>query len=115
MEVDFKVMLTFLEFYRAMVKFVNYKLYADMGLAYPPKRDTKRDEASAEVAALEAEMREAGLARQAQAELEKQEDAEVTKGMEQDFGAETEEALALQRKQAEVTKGMEQDFGAETE
>jgi len=104
MEVDFRVMLTFLEFYRAMVKFVNYKLYADMGLAYPPKRDTKRDEASAEVAALEAEMREAGLARQAQQELEKQEDEEVSKGMQQDFGAETEEALALQRKQAEQTR-----------
>merc|ERR1719213_215781 len=59
-EVDFRVMLTFLEFYRAMVKFVNYKLYSDLGLEYPPKRHEAKDRASAEVAALEAEMREAG-------------------------------------------------------
>merc|ERR1740127_381983 len=59
-EVDFRVMLTFLEFYRAMVKFINFKLYADLGLAYPPKRHGKRDSASAEVSALEVEMREAG-------------------------------------------------------
>ena len=30
-------MLTFLEFYRAMVKFVNFRLYSELGLAYPPK------------------------------------------------------------------------------
>merc|ERR1740138_1495447 len=64
-EVDFKVMLTFLDFYRAMVKFINFKLYADMGLAYPPKRIMEKDESSAEVAALEVEMREAGKEREA--------------------------------------------------
>lgn len=64
-QVDFRVMLTFLEFYRAMVKlhswcfgqwaircncmrlcchgsqssprFVNFRLYSDLGLAYPPR------------------------------------------------------------------------------
>jgi len=46
-EVDFRVMLTFLEFYRAMVKFVNFRLYADLGLSYPPKRNTLRDSGSA--------------------------------------------------------------------
>merc|ERR1719476_935033 len=67
-EVDFRVMLTFLEFYRAMGKFINFKLYADLGLAYPPKRHVYKDSSSAEVAALEVEMREAGKAREAQAQ-----------------------------------------------
>jgi Pescadillo N-terminus len=30
--VDYKVMLTFLEFYIALMKFVNHKLFADLGL-----------------------------------------------------------------------------------
>lgn len=37
MDVDYKIMLTFLEFYEAMLKFVNYKLYNSLNLAYPPK------------------------------------------------------------------------------
>merc|ERR1740138_616522 len=72
-EVDFRVMLTFLEFYRAVVKFCNFKLYADLGLAYPPKRIMEKDETSAEVAALEVEMRAAGKERQVKAEEEAKE------------------------------------------
>jgi pescadillo protein len=30
-DVDYKVMSTFLEFYRALLKFVNFKLYTDLG------------------------------------------------------------------------------------
>jgi pescadillo protein len=36
-DVDFRVMLTFLEFYSTMLGFVNYKLYSDLNLHYPPK------------------------------------------------------------------------------
>lgn len=36
-DVDYKVMSTFLEFYQALVKFVNYKLFTDCGLQYPIK------------------------------------------------------------------------------
>jgi pescadillo protein len=36
-DVDFRVMLTFLEFYTTMLGFVNYKLYSDLNLHYPPK------------------------------------------------------------------------------
>jgi pescadillo protein len=36
-EVDYRVMGTFLEFYLTMVKFVNYKLYAMGKLEYPPE------------------------------------------------------------------------------
>lgn len=36
-DVDFKIMATFLEFYTTLLGFVNYKLYSDLGLVYPPK------------------------------------------------------------------------------
>lgn len=36
-DVDFKIMATFLEFYTTLLGFVNYKLYSDQGLVYPPK------------------------------------------------------------------------------
>ncbi|EGR30982.1 pescadillo family protein, putative [Ichthyophthirius multifiliis] len=34
-EVDYKVMLTFLEFYEILVKFVNFKLFSNLGIKYP--------------------------------------------------------------------------------
>lgn len=43
-DVDFKVMGTFLEVYITLLTFVNYKLYADKGLMYPPKVDTHKQE-----------------------------------------------------------------------
>lgn len=36
-DVDYRVMLTFLEFYETMLKFVNFKLYSSLNLKYPPK------------------------------------------------------------------------------
>jgi pescadillo len=33
--VDYKVMGTFLEFYRALLKFINFKLFTDLGHKYP--------------------------------------------------------------------------------
>mmetsp|Transcript_79269 Transcript_79269/g.222471 ORF Transcript_79269/g.222471 Transcript_79269/m.222471 type:complete len:616 (+) Transcript_79269:109-1956(+) len=103
-EVDFRVMLTFLEFYRAMVKFVNFRLYADLGLSYPPKRNSLRENNSAEVAALEVEMREAGKAREAAADAGEKADAEVSATVAADFGAESEEAKEMQRRVAEQTR-----------
>ncbi|KAG1461583.1 hypothetical protein G6F56_005697 [Rhizopus delemar] len=38
-DVDFRVMLTFLEFYRTLVGFVNFKLYNELNMTYPPKLD----------------------------------------------------------------------------
>lgn len=99
-EVDFRVMLTFLEFYRAMVKFVNFKLYSDLGLAYPPKRHSERDDAGAEVAALEAEMREAGEAREAQNEQDEKDNAGVAADVAADFGEQSKEAVEMQRQLA---------------
>ncbi|KAJ3115785.1 mRNA-binding ribosome synthesis protein nop7, partial [Nowakowskiella sp. JEL0407] len=46
-DVDFKVMGTFLELYQTHLGFVNFKLYTDAGLSYPPKIDLKKDDGSA--------------------------------------------------------------------
>ena len=35
-DVDFRIMLTFLDFYETFLTFVNFKLYHDTGLVYPP-------------------------------------------------------------------------------
>lgn len=103
-EVDFRVMLTFLEFYRAVVKFVNFKLYAEIGSEYPPRRDAIKDSASAEVAALEIEMKEAGKAREAQSKKGEEDDAAVAKDVAEDFGDQSEEAKEMRRKLAEANR-----------
>ena len=36
LDVDYRVMTTFLDFYIVLMKFVNYKLYSSIGLKYPP-------------------------------------------------------------------------------
>lgn len=35
-DVDYRVMTTFLDFYIVLIKFVNFKLYSSIGLKYPP-------------------------------------------------------------------------------
>ena len=42
-DVDFRIMLTFLEFYSTLLHFVLFKLYTDAGLVYPPKLDIKKN------------------------------------------------------------------------
>ena len=51
-DVDYRVMLTFLEFYLAMMGFVNYKLYHDNQLRYPPVLDTKLEDNAAGIVAV---------------------------------------------------------------
>ena len=46
-EVDYRVMGTFLEFYMVLIRFVNFKLYASLGLRYPPQIDEQLENATA--------------------------------------------------------------------
>lgn len=45
-------MLTFLEFYRTLLSFVNHKLYTDINLNYPPRFDSQKDANDAGLSAL---------------------------------------------------------------
>ena len=36
-DIDYKVIGTFHEFYSQLLRFVNYKLYSELGIQYPPK------------------------------------------------------------------------------
>lgn len=41
-DIDFRIMLTFLEFYSTLLHFVLFKLYSDSDLVYPPPIDTDK-------------------------------------------------------------------------
>ena len=51
-DVDFRILLTFLELYRTLISFVSYKLYTDENLVYPPPIDRELDEQGETVGAL---------------------------------------------------------------
>ena len=51
-DVDYRVMLTFLEFYQTLLQFVNFKLYNTLGVCYPPVVDSRLDEAAAGLASI---------------------------------------------------------------
>ncbi|BFZ53039.1 mRNA-binding ribosome synthesis protein nop7 [Savitreella phatthalungensis] len=54
-DVDFRIMLTFLEFYQTFVGFVNYRLYTELGFIYPPKIDDALDDQAGGLASLTTE------------------------------------------------------------
>jgi pescadillo protein len=51
-DVDLQVMLSFLDFYRAFIGFVNYRLFSELGLVYPPKLDISKEAIGAGLDAL---------------------------------------------------------------
>ncbi|KAG0139557.1 hypothetical protein CROQUDRAFT_54535 [Cronartium quercuum f. sp. fusiforme G11] len=51
-DVDFRIMLTFLELYQTLLGFVFYRLFQSINLIYPPKLDFEKDEAGAGLGAL---------------------------------------------------------------
>jgi pescadillo protein len=50
-DIDFRIMGTFIEFYTTLLGFINYRLYTSIGLVYPPKFDSTRDDEGAELGA----------------------------------------------------------------
>jgi pescadillo len=90
--VDFRVMLTFLEFYRAFIGFVNYKLYLDAGFAYPPR--LAADEEDAGVGLMSLKLEETAEGRRADAQ---EEDSAVALGGVDASGALPEAAALAQR------------------
>lgn len=42
-DIDYEIMLSFLELYTGLVKFVNFKLYKDIGLNYPPPLENSEE------------------------------------------------------------------------
>ncbi|GBF98730.1 hypothetical protein Rsub_11279 [Raphidocelis subcapitata] len=58
-DVDYRVMLTFLDFYSTLLRFVMFKLYHGLGLRYPPLMDDALSAQAAELAAIMADI--AGL------------------------------------------------------
>lgn len=59
-DVDYRIMGTFVDFYATLLGFVNFRLYTSVGLIYPPKFDSVRDERGAELAAFTLEGRKVG-------------------------------------------------------
>lgn len=51
-DLDFRIMLTFLELYQTLLGFVFFKLFTDINLVYPPKLDEALDENGAGIGAL---------------------------------------------------------------
>ncbi|KAM7278312.1 hypothetical protein ACFE04_005446 [Oxalis oulophora] len=51
-DVDFNVMLTFLEFYETLLSFINFKLYHSINVKYPPVLDPKLEALAADLYAL---------------------------------------------------------------
>ena len=57
MNVDFRIMGTFVDFYTTLLGFVNFRLYTSIGLIYPPKFNAKSDEQGGELGAFTLEGR----------------------------------------------------------
>ncbi|CAK9161765.1 unnamed protein product [Ilex paraguariensis] len=51
-DVDFKVMLTFLEFYETLLAFVNFRIYHSINVKYPPILDPRLEALAADLYAL---------------------------------------------------------------
>jgi len=48
-DIDFRIMGTFVEFYMTLLGFINFRLYKELGLRYPPLFDKAKDDENAEL------------------------------------------------------------------
>ena len=95
-DIDYKVIGTFKEFYVALLKFMNFKLYSDLGMQYPP------------AAAKIGEFLDTAEIRKCQAIATKKFDEQMNMSLEElGFSEEfknTPEILALTKKQQEMRR-----------
>lgn len=90
MEVDFRVMLTFNEFYTTLMKFVCFRLYKQQGWNYPPERSSHGPEMAKfnlDLTAVAGEV----------PECDEQEEKRVEQAVLKDFGKEAEEIKAMHK------------------
>ncbi|CAN0098499.1 unnamed protein product [Scytosiphon promiscuus] len=76
-DVDFSIMLTFLEFYETLLKFAMFKLFHTLDLRYPPALDADLDGADAGLSTLKTQSLEGG---EGAGEAEGQPDGEEPEG-----------------------------------
>ncbi|ANB11226.1 Nop7p [Sugiyamaella lignohabitans] len=60
-DIDFRIMLTFLEFYTTLLQFVLYRLYTESGLVYPPQINASKMKGVGGISAYLLESRQNGL------------------------------------------------------
>lgn len=89
-DVDYRVMLTFLQFYTTLLRFVHFRLFNELGLHYPPKLDETNGEGLESV-------RFETLEQHAQA-------AQLAEGKQGEASTDVKQARALQKAVDKVVK-----------
>jgi pescadillo protein len=102
-DVDFRIMHTFVEFYTTLLGFVMFKLYTNEGLVYPPKFDQEADAKGAGLRAFKLENKGIGMIAEAA------EAAPVSKNKKEVQEAAKQTRL-LQDKIAAITEGEDEEI-----
>ncbi|ORX40016.1 putative ribosomal large subunit biogenesis-related protein [Kockovaella imperatae] len=80
-DVDFRILLTFLDLYRTLISFVLYKLYTEENLVYPPPLDTELDAKGESVGALRLVEKKEDAPAEASSKVSKKEVKRAIKGI----------------------------------
>lgn len=97
-DVDFRIMHTFVEFYTTLLGFVLFKLYTNEGLVYPPKFDLEADARGAGLRAFKLENKGIGSL------------AETSSPSKAPKTGAAKDAKLLQAKIAAITEGQDEDI-----
>ncbi|XP_046840999.1 pescadillo homolog [Xenia sp. Carnegie-2017] len=98
-DVDFRIMLTFIEFYKTLLGFINFKLFNSVGLFYPPKLTNVEMNSKHSVCG-DSEMEEEGIAALSQSLLKLPQESNDEVELDQ-FPLETEDDEQLQKARKE--------------